>query len=31
VFLTRLSGLHQVIYQAFISLIYKISNCSCNS
>jgi hypothetical protein len=31
VFLTRLSGLYQVIYQDFIGLIYKVSNCSYNS
>jgi hypothetical protein len=30
-FLTHLSGLYQVIYQDFIDLIYKISNCSSNT
>jgi hypothetical protein len=27
-FFTRLSGFYQVIYHAFIGLIYKVSNCS---
>jgi hypothetical protein len=30
-FIRILSGFYQVIYQAFIGLIYKVFNCSCNS